>query len=133
MRKKSSPRAGSPLSLRQLRVGEEVKRLLADFVRKEGFYQPELENKTITFTEVRVSPDLRHAWVFTQGCDGKDASAALTRTAPYLRKVLAKQMALRTVPELHFMTDHSLDEGQHIEELLKSSAVKRDLDPKDED
>jgi ribosome-binding factor A len=86
--------------------------------------------------EVRASPDLKHmtAFVSALGPNEPDKIAAgLTRSAGFLRGRLAREIELKFMPELHFQPDVSYEEARHIDELLASPDVARDLDHKDED
>ncbi|MUG04228.1 30S ribosome-binding factor RbfA [Bombella sp. ESL0378] len=117
-------------STRQLRVAEEVRHVLADVFARTEFRDPELYGVTITVTEVRVSPDFRHATVFVTRLGRDDVEAvlpALKRVAPFLRKRLATALRLRTVPELHFQPDISLEHAMEVETILRSPEVQRDL------
>lgn len=117
-------------STRQLRVAEEVRHVLADVFARTEFRAPELYGVTITVTEVRVSPDFRHATVFVTRLGRDDVEAvlpALKRVAPFLRKRLATALRLRTVPELHFQPDISLEHAMEVETILRSPEVQRDL------
>ncbi|MCX5619519.1 MULTISPECIES: 30S ribosome-binding factor RbfA [Bombella] len=137
MKKRSSfdlltPAGENPVgpSTRQLRVAEEVRHVLADVFARTEFRDPELYGVTITVTEVRVSPDFRHATVFVTRLGRDDVEAvlpALKRVAPFLRKRLATALRLRTVPELHFQPDISLEHAMEVETILRSPEVQRDL------
>lgn len=114
---------------RQLRVAEEVRRILADLFARAEFRDPELLDVRITVTEVRISPDFRHATAFVArlGSDVEPVLPALQRVAPFLRTGLAKAMRLRTVPEVHFQPDTALDNAMAMDRLLRSPDVTRDL------
>lgn len=117
-------------SMRQLRVSEEVRRVLADVFTRTEFRDPELHSVQITVTEVRISPDFRHATVFVTRLGKSDIEnflPALKRIAPFLRKTLSSRLRLRTVPELHFQADTSLEHAMEMDNLLRSEIVKRDL------
>ncbi len=117
-------------STRQLRVAEEVRHVLAEVFARTEFRDPELYGVTITVTEVRVSPDFRHATVFVTRLGRDDVETvlpALKRVAPFLRKRLATALRLRTVPELHFQPDISLEHAMEVETILRSPEVQRDL------
>jgi ribosome-binding factor A len=122
--------AAKPPTQRQLRVGEEIRHILAgEFIRRE-FRDPDLATTPITVTEVRISPDLRHATVFVTRLGRSDIGVLLpnlARVAPYLRGVLAKAMRLRVAPDLSFQPDTSIDYAQHVSELLHRPDVARDL------
>lgn len=117
-------------SQRQLRVGEEIRHLLAGVFLRGEIRDPDLAGVNLTVTEVRASPDLRRATVFVSRLgrpDMADKLPALVRAAPFLRGVLAKQLRLRVAPELSFVADTSLDHAMHVDELLRRPEVARDL------
>jgi ribosome-binding factor A len=79
----------------------------------------------LTVTEVRVSPDLKHARIFVSvtGSEAERAStlAGLAAAAGYVRHQLTERLRLRRGPEVHFLLDRSEEYGQHIEELLRQT------------
>ncbi|MBP2229763.1 ribosome-binding factor A [Azospirillum agricola] len=122
--------AGKPPSQRQLRVGEELRHALADLFRRGDFHDPELSGLNITVTEVRISPDLSNATVFFTTLGGgrmDEAHTALRRAAAFLRGQVARMVNLRHAPTLTFEGDTSFDYAQHIDTILHSPAVARDL------
>lgn len=126
----SNQTASAGPSQRQLRVGEEIRHILADLFVRTEFRDPDLANKTVTVTEVRVSPDLKHATAFVAQLGGADAEQllpGLKRVSSFLRSELGKKIRLRTVPELHFQPDTALDYAMEVENLLKDPRVQRDL------
>ena len=126
--------AGAP-SQRQLRAAELVRHALVGILTREPLRDPDLRNAVITIGEVRASPDLKHMTAFVAPLGAGDArqlAAGLTRCAPYLRGRLAREIELRHTRDLHFLPDHSYEEAQHTEELLKSPEVARDLAKDDE-
>jgi len=119
-----------PPSQRQLRVGEEVRHALARILERGMLRDPGLEGVTVTVTEVRMSPDLRHAHVFITPLGGGPETAvleALTRARPFLRRQIAQSVELRNVPNMDFAADGSFDEVLRIETLLADPKVARDL------
>lgn len=129
-KKRSAVNAGKPPSQRQLRVGEELRHALADLFRRGDFYDPELSSFNITITEVRISPDLSNATVFFATLGGgqmEEASVALRRAAAFLRGQVARMVNLRHAPTLSFEGDTSFDYAHHIDTILHSPAVARDL------
>jgi ribosome-binding factor A len=118
-------------SQRQLRVGEELRHTLARIIERGEIRDPEVAGRGVTVTEVSVSPDLRQATVFVVPLGGGDVApllAGLARAAPFLRREVARQVQLRVAPEFTFAADTSFDRAKRIDELLKSPAVRRDLD-----
>jgi ribosome-binding factor A len=125
---KKSPRGPTQ---RQLRVGEELRHVLANVFEKGVIRDPGLAGVSVTVTEVRAGADLRTATVFVVPLGGGDADtmlSALTRARPFLRRRIAEEVRLKFVPDLVFRLDPSFDEAQHIERLLRDPAVARDLD-----
>jgi ribosome-binding factor A len=127
----SSRAASSNQSQRQLRVGEAVRHALAEVLAHGEVHDPVLEGHMITVPEVRMSPDLRLATIYVMPLGGRDAEAviaALERNKRYLRGVIARKVNLKFAPDIRFRMDERFDEAERIEKLLRSPAVKRDLD-----
>ena len=125
------PVQGKAPSQRQLRVGEEIRHILAGLFLRREFRDPELAEAQITVTEVRISPDLKNATAFVARLGRSDVAAllpALQRAAPFLRTQVAHEMRLRVAPALSFQPDTSLDYAAHVDNLLRSPEVARDLD-----
>ena len=83
-------------------------------------------------TEVRISPDLKHATAFVSWLGRSDVDAllpALHRAAPFLRAQVAHAVRLKFAPNLSFEPDHALDHAMEIDRLLHSPEVARDLEP----
>jgi ribosome-binding factor A len=122
--------AAKPISQRQLRVGEEIRHVLAQIFARTEFRDPELSGVLITVTEVRISPDLKHATAFVTRLgrsDVADKLPALKRVAAYLRAQVAHEVRLRVAPDISFQPDTALEYAMHIDELLHSPDVARDL------
>jgi ribosome-binding factor A len=122
-----------PPSQRQLRAGELIRHALMDILTREEFDDPALHGKSITSTEVRCSPDLKHATAFAAPLGGQEmgpAVEALNRAAGFLRGRLSKEVDMRYTPQVRFIADDSYDEARRIEQLLSSDRVRRDLDRK---
>ncbi|MCW2235606.1 30S ribosome-binding factor RbfA [Azospirillum canadense] len=129
MRKKHDA-AGKPPSQRQLRVGEELRHALAELLQRGDFHDPELAALNVTVTEVRISPDLRNATAFVTPLGGghmDETLAALRRAGPFLRGQIARAINLRHAPTLSFEADTSFDYASHIDNILHSPAVARDV------
>jgi ribosome-binding factor A len=132
----SKPTSHKAPSQRQLRAGELVRHALTDILAREEFDDPDLHGKSITITEVRVSPDLKHATAFAAplGGEGMDkVAAALNRAQGFLRGRLGREVELRVVPTLRFVPDDSYDEARRIDQLLASPRVRRDLEQHDDE
>ena len=117
-------------SQRQLRAAELVRHALVSIMARQEIRDPELQGVSVTIGEVRASPDLKHMTAFVSALGAGDNAAivrGLTRSAGFLRNRLARAVDLRFTPELHFQPDLSYDEARHIDDLLASPEVARDL------
>ena len=116
---------------RQLRVAEEIRHVLAGIFLRGDIRDPDLTDVQITVTEVRVSPDLKHATAFVTRLGRSDSAEklpALRHAAPFLRRQLAHALRLRYAPEISFQADTSLEYAMHINDVLHSPEVRRDLE-----
>ncbi len=112
--------AGAP-SARRLKVGEELRHALAEVLALGGLRDPALEGRSITVSEVAVSPDLRRATAFVMPLGGVEVAAVmagLDRAGPYLRREIARRVRLRFTPELVFAPDVGFQRGAEIDQLL---------------
>lgn len=136
-RKKDHARAhAAGPSQRQLRAGELVRHALVEILAREDLRDPALVGVSVTIGEVRASPDLKHMTAFVAALgahDSEKVAAALNRCAGFLRGRLGRQIDMKFTPDLHFLPDLSYDEAQHIDALLRSPRVARDLEAGDED
>jgi len=120
---------------RQLRAGELVRHALAEILREEEIQDEAMHGVSVTVTEVRMSPDLRHGLVFVEPLGGGHASevvGALNRHAKFLRGRLGRQIELKFTPDLKFVHDETFDEAARMERLFASPAVRRDLGRSDD-
>jgi ribosome-binding factor A len=117
-------------SVRLLRVGEQVRHVLSEILQRGDVHDETLASHMVSITEVRMSPDLRHATVFVKPLLGKDEEAVLkalrTNTA-YLQREVAARVKMRYAAKLKFLSDESFDEGSHIDALLRAPKVAQDL------
>jgi ribosome-binding factor A len=116
---------------RQLRAGELVRHALADILRSGSFIDPALDGAPVTVSEVRVSPDLKHAVCFVEPLGGQDAPAtveALNRAARLLRGRLGHAIDMKFTPDLKFVHDDSFDNARRIDRLLDDPRVRRDVE-----
>ena len=129
-RKPPKPRVPAGPSQRQLRAGELVRHALVDIFREEQINDPALAGVSVTVTEVRMSPDLRHAICFVEPLGGGDAAEAvvraLNRHAKFLRGRLGRSIDMKFTPDLKFLHDESFAAAQRMNALLDDPRVKRD-------
>ena len=125
-------RAPAGPTQRQLRAGELVRHALVDIFREEEIGDPAMEGVSVTVTEVRMSPDLRHATVFVEPLGGghyAEVVDALNRHSKFLRGRLGKSIDLRFTPALKFLHDESFNEAARMSRLFDDPKVRRDLAP----
>jgi ribosome-binding factor A len=129
-RRRSSEKENRAPGQRQLRVGEEIRHLLAELLERGDMRDPDLREARITVTSVDVSPDLRNATAFVMPLGGKDSErllGALRRATPWFRARVGEKAGLRSAPEIRFQLDTTFDEADKIDALLRRPDVARDL------
>lgn len=122
-RRGSSPRKYP----RTARINEVVREVLAEEL--ERMSDPRLS--MVTITGVDVTRDLRHAKVYyaALGRHDDEIEVALRKAAPHLRGVLGRQVRLKYLPELEFLLDPAIEQGQRVEAILRSINEERAGDP----
>jgi ribosome-binding factor A len=120
---------------RQLRAGELVRHALVEILREEDFADPALAGVSVTLSEVRVSPDLKHALCFVEplgGAQSAEVIAGLNRASRFLRGRLGHAIEMKFTPALKFVRDESFDTATHINQLLADPRVRQDLEKREE-
>jgi len=116
-------------SQRQLKVGEQVRHVLAEALLRGELRDPRIDGSRLTVTEVRVSPDLKNGKVFVSelGKDDVDPSAlaALTGASAYLAGRLARELNLKYAPRLRFEPDTTFKSVAKLERLLDEGLGSR--------
>ena len=118
-------------SVRLLKVGEQVRHVMSELLSRQMVHDEVLTARAVSVTEVRMSPDLRHATVFIKpllGADEEIVLKALRTNTAYFQKEVAGKLKLRFAAKLKFLPDESFDEAERIEKLLRKPEVLRDLD-----
>ena len=117
-------------SVRLLKVGEQVRHVISELLTRQAVRDDVLTAHAVSVTEVRMSPDLRHASVFVKPLLGVDEEAVLkalrTHTA-FFQKEVAGKLRLKYAAKVKFLADESFDTASHIESLLADPRVARDL------
>ena len=123
-------------SVRLLKVGEQVRHVISELLARQQVHDDVLTGHTISITEVRMSPDLRHATVFVKPLLGADEDLVLkalrTNTA-FFQKEVAGKLKLKYAARIKFLPDESFDEASRIDALLADPRVVRDLGDLGED
>ena len=108
-----------------------LRHALSEILRETEIRDPDLTGVSVTVTEVKPSPDMRHATVFVEPLGGRNAETiigALNRHRGFLRGELGHRIALKFTPELRFVEDTSFAEAERINKILHSERVARDLE-----
>lgn len=112
---------------RTQRVSEQMQRELAQLIRDE-IKDPRVGGM-ITVSAVDVSRDFGHAKVYITIMDDqkdrKETLAVLNKAAGFLRHEIGSRMTMRTVPQLHFHYDESIERGSYLSSLI-DSAIESD-------
>jgi ribosome-binding factor A len=115
--------------IRQKRTADHIQTILSELLIRD-MRDPRLQGLTIT--DVRIDRELQYADIYINalGDDSreKEILAALERATGYMRKELANQLRLRTVPQLHFHWDATLAHAQRISEVLDNLDIPPETD-----
>jgi ribosome-binding factor A len=125
-----APATPETRSVRLLKVGEQVRHVISDLLTRQMVHDEVLTAHSVSVTEVRMSPDLRHAVVFVKPLLGADEELVLkalrTHTA-FFQKEVAGKLRLKYAAKIRFQGDESFDVASKIDALLADPKVKRDL------
>ena len=109
---------------RKLRLNAQFQQELALLIRSE-LGDPRVQG--VTVTAVDVAPDLRNATVRISllGADAQldEAVKGLAHAAGLLRRRLGNRLKLRLTPQLRFVADTALREGDHVGNLIRSAVA----------
>ena len=127
------PKRSKGPTQRQLRAGELIRHALVDVMAREEFDDPAIHGVSVTISEVRMSPDLRHASCYVAPLGGDrdqqdKVAAGLNRAASFLRGRIGREIDMKFTPQLRFFVDESYEEAERIGALLASPAVAKDLE-----
>jgi ribosome-binding factor A len=119
---------------RQLRAGELIRHALVEVMREEEINDPDLAGVSVTVSEVRMSPDLKHAICFVEPLGAgivdrhpPEVVGALNRHAKFLRGRLGHHIKLKFTPDLQFLHDESFEEAARMNRLFDDPRVRRDI------
>lgn len=117
-------------SVRVLKVGERVRHILSELLARGEVHDDVVSAANISVTEVRLTPDLRHATAYVKpllGASEDEIVHALRQNTAFLQREVAKRLGLKFAPKLRFRKDESFAEADRIEALLRDPKVARDL------
>lgn len=118
------------LSQRQLRVGQEIRKVIATALEKGEVRSPEIAEAFITITQVIMSPDLKYATVYLMTLNGKNLGVILEQLNAekwVFKKLVAAKLKLRFTPDINFRVDDTFEEADRINKLMNDPKVKADL------
>ena len=123
-------------SVRLLKVGEQVRHVISELLMRQEVHDDVLSAHSISVTEVRMSPDLRHATVFVKpllGADEGEVLRALRTHTAFFQKSVGGKLKLKYAAKIRFQQDESFDVADHINSLLANPLVARDLGEGEDD
>lgn len=120
--KSRHPKDAGP-SQRQLRVGEQMRHIIAQTLQRGHFNNEALMDAgRLSITEVKVSPDLKHARAYVISLGGDDLSellSALNDHAHVFQREINHQASLKFTPKVKFVADDSFAQASKIDEILR--------------
>ncbi len=122
-------------SVRLLRVGEQCRHILSELLARNEVHDDVLNSHSVSVTEVRMSPDLRHATAFIKpllGANEEKVLKALRTNTAFFQKEVASRVSMKYAAKLKFLADDSFDQATHIEGLLAQPKVQQDLTDSDD-
>lgn len=122
-------------SVRLLKVGEQVRHVISELLTRQQVHDDVLTAHSVSVTEVRMSPDLRHATVYVKpllGADEDEVVKALRTHTAYFQREVASRLKLKYAAKIKFLPDESFDEASRIDALLADPRVARDLGEHDD-
>lgn len=124
-------------SQRQLRVGEQIKQIIAENLQRGDIHHPDLmDASSIIVSEVRASPDLKNATAYVTVLGGQNLDLiipALNDCAKDFQKEINHGSNLKFTPRIQFKKDESFGEAARIEELLSDIHATTNIDESKED
>ena len=115
------------------RIAGMLQRAISELIRRE-IKDPNMP-AMVTISAVTVTTDLAHAKVYftVYGEEAEQTGLLLNKAASYLRSLLARSIKLRTVPQLHFIYDASVEYGRKLSKLIDDVNIETDVDNHEDD
>ncbi|MAW01547.1 MAG: ribosome-binding factor A [Candidatus Pelagibacter sp.] len=113
-----------PFSQRQLKAGENLKKILAKIFLNEIIIFPTIDSKLITVTEARISPDFKYAKIFFIPLIGQRSDEFLEVLNNFSKEIkfkASKNWTAKFMPNLKFVLDESFDYAEKIEKIIKKN------------
>lgn len=128
-----------PVTQRQLRVGEQIRHIIAECFERGNVPTDLYDLPTTTIMEAKVASDLSFVKIYVSflvidSVKNAELVKKMNENTGFFRGILGRKMRLRITPEVRFYADEAQAEADHIEALLNSDKVKRDLEaPRDDE
>lgn len=108
---------------RQLRVGEQLRHVIVQTLQRGHFHDVFLLEHAamVSVSEVRVSPDMKHATAYTIRLGGGDMTeflAALNANADIFQRDIGHEIRMKFTPKLRFVEDDSFENSAKIDAIL---------------
>ena len=117
-------------SQRQLRMGEQVRHVLSETLRRGRFHEEILmDTSLISINEVRMTPDLKNAKAYVSQLQSENLPEileALNRSAPYFQKDLSRRLDSKFTPRVKFIEDESQEEVNRLEAIFHNLPTAQD-------
>ncbi|MCK4838287.1 MAG: 30S ribosome-binding factor RbfA [Desulfobulbaceae bacterium] len=131
--KKSRPRFTLPelaekTGRRPARVADNIKKEIATLLLRK-IKDPRVYN--VTITQVKVTPDLRRAWIYFSCLDQsvEEVAAGLASASGFIRSHLARELGMRYVPDLEFLHDRTINRMAEMDKIFHEIAEEDDTAP----
>jgi ribosome-binding factor A len=115
---------------RQLRVGEQLRHIIAETLIRGHFHNPVLlDAGKVTVTEVRVAPDLKNATAYVMSLGGEDMDIlipALNDCAPYFQGEINRKTEMKFTPKLKFKIDDSFEKVERLDSILNNLTYSKE-------
>jgi ribosome-binding factor A len=113
---------------RKPRVERVIGEVISELLLRNKIKDPMLSGRMLTVTEVVCSDDLRHATVYYSCLDTQKPEAPVIdqlqktfrRAAPFVRSVVSQNLSLYKAPELKFVFDEDLHQGERVLDQIRS-------------
>lgn len=119
---------------RQLRVGEQLRHVIVSTLQRGHFHDQYLmdNSEIVTVSEVKVSPDMKHATAYTVRLGGGDSTemlAALNANADIFQRDIGHEIRMKFTPKVKFVEDNSFENATKIDSILHNlpKAAQEDI------
>ena len=117
-------------SNRHFKVTENIKKSISEILLKNDLPINPSFNLPLTVIEVKMSEDIRTAYVYVSSHDDLEDQLVLNRLKEsnyYIAKEMSKIVSMKFLPKLIFKIDSTSENYEKISQILKSEKVQQDL------